>query len=300
MNKVKGGSLTETEKKKAIAESFTPTSIQKAKDDFTKLKRINCSNIKDYSQGIKTGNEFVNFFTKVRRYDTKGNKGISFYDLIEKKGEYRKKPYIRRYLNQYGDTPQSWMRIASLYFGAVSIFKPIIAMNIYCRYKPKSVLDFTMGWGGRLVGACALNIEKYTGIDMNASLRKPYAEMVDNLEDETTTDITLLFQDALTVDYSKIEYDMVLTSPPYYNIETYKGQTSISKDKWDAEFYEPIFTTTYKHLKKGGYYCLNVPEEVFTRVCLKVLGEPTEYLPLFKNKRTTNEKYTEYIYIWKK
>ena len=55
-------------------------------------------------------------------------------------------------------------------------------MNIYCRFNPKSILDMTMGWGGRLWGAYALNIQKYTDIDLNVSLKKPYEEMVDILK----------------------------------------------------------------------------------------------------------------------
>jgi len=299
--KIKGGSITESEKKKITSETLAePITEEKADKDFEKLKKINCNTINEVSQAILTGNKFVDYFTKIRRLDTLGKQGFSFYDVMENQNQWRQKGYITRYLKKYGDTTASWAEIFRLYFGAISIFKPIIAMNVYCKYKPRSVLDFTMGWGGRLVGACALDIERYTGIDLNKSLKKHYDDMVDKLKEQSTTKITLMFKNALTVDYSKIDYDLVLTSPPYYNIETYKGQTKMDKDKWDEEFYEPIFTKTWKHLKKGGHYCLNVPEEVFTRVCLKVLGEPTEYIPLHKNKRTQSETYKEYIYVWRK
>ena len=97
-------------------------------------------------------------------------------------------------------------------------------MELYSRFKPKSVLDFTMGWGGRLVGACALDVPNYIGIDSNKQLKEPYQRMVKLLNKlGTNTKINLMFKDALKVDYSKLDYDCVLTSPPYYNVEVYEG-----------------------------------------------------------------------------
>ena len=54
-------------------------------------------------------------------------------------------------------------------------------MQIYNMYKPQSVLDFTMGWGGRLIGACAYNVPMYIGIDANKNLIEPYKKMIDDL-----------------------------------------------------------------------------------------------------------------------
>jgi hypothetical protein len=46
---------------------------------------------------------------------------------------------------------------------------PIVAMYIYNKFNPESILYMTMGWKGRLVGACVLDIEKYTGIQINSN-----------------------------------------------------------------------------------------------------------------------------------
>ena len=173
-------------------------------------------------------------------------------------------------------------------------------MSVYCRYKPTSVLDMTMGWGGRLVGCAALNIPKYTGIDLNTKLERPYAEMMAALKPHSTTKFDLRFKSALDVNYSKIDYDLVLTSPPYYDIEQYEGQPVMNKDTWDKEFYTPLFERTWKHLKRGGHYCLNIPAEIYERVAKKVLGSADELLPMPKGPRTTEEKYKEYIYVWHK
>ena len=217
---------------------------------------------------------------------------------------------------------KKWYHIFNLYQSSITIFKPVLAMEIYNKFKPHTVLDPTMGWGGRLVGACALNSsssseknpsgypKKYIGIDINKNLEKPYIEMKDKLKElGTKTEIQLMFKDALKVDYSKLKYDMVFTSPPYYNIEIYKGTIRQSKEEWDENFYKPLFEKTYKYLENGGHYILNVPSEVYERVCIPLLGKADILFPLKKIERGTsstktgkevNINYKEYIYIWKK
>jgi hypothetical protein len=54
-----------------------------------------------------------------------------------------------------------WVAIFNMYFGSVNIFPTSGFQNIQI-FKPTSILDFTMGWGGRMVGAMALNVKKYT------------------------------------------------------------------------------------------------------------------------------------------
>ena len=206
--------------------------------------------------------------------------------------------YIKR-IKPYLCETEIWNQVFRMYYGSVSIFKPINAMKIYTQFKPKCVLDFTMGWGGRLVGACALNIEKYIGVDLNPELERPYQLMSEFLRNHSNTEIELYFTDALKIDYSQLEYDMVFTSPPYYNIETYVGTEKRTKEEWETEFYQPIIEKTYQHLSHGGYYCLNVPITIYERVCVKVLGECLIKLPLVKFSRQIT-KYGECIYIWRK
>jgi hypothetical protein len=157
-----------------------------------------------------------------------------------------------------------------------------------------------MGWGGRLVGACALDVPKYIGIDSNKNLERPYSLMKSFLTKHSSTDIDLRFQDALAVDYSTLTYDMVLTSPPYYNIEIYGNQKQQSRDEWDEKFYKPIFKSTFQYLQPGGHYCLNVPKDVYEHIALSMFGKPFAMIPLPKAKRSQSETYKEYIYVWRK
>lgn len=289
--------------KRNIAQKILDIREKDIETDFINLKEIGCEKKKALSQ---IGNDIVNYFTFVERLNTIGNKKLNFYDVWRNKNALAKKKYINNIVSFYKNRktkypePKVWYRISNLYFSAISIFKPQIAMDIYCLYNPTTILDFTMGWGGRLVGACALNIPKYIGIDMNSNLKTPYSKMTDFLKKHSTTEIELYFQDALTVDYSKLNYDLVLTSPPYYNIETYGDNVEKTKEEWDNSFYIPIFEKTFQHLKPGGHYCINIPNEVYENVAIKILGNPLTKIPLPKSKRTSSENYNEFIYVWKK
>jgi DNA modification methylase len=115
------------------------------------------------------------------------------------------------------------------------------------------------------------------------------------------TKIELHFKDALEIDYSKFNYDMVLTSPPYYNLEFYGGEYKpMPKEEWNIQFYEPLLERTYKFLKPGGHYCLNISREIYDSVAKKVLGACKIKIAMKKFKRTTGNQKDEYIYIWKK
>ena len=155
-----------------------------------------------------------------------------------------------------------------------------------------------MGWGGRLVGACVLNVPKYIGIDNNIHLKGPYERMTSFLHGKSSTVIDLYFQDALTINYSSFSYDVVFTSPPYYNLEVYHGSEFQEKEKWNNEFYIPLFKKTYESLTIGGFYCLNVPVELYETICIPLFGVADFIVPL--KMRYRSDKYSECVYVFQK
>ena len=295
----KGGA---SEKDK-IAKKIKNITEEEAIKDYEHLKEID---LKKVTNETRIGNKFVDYFTFRQRLETIGIKGFSYFDFI-KDTEYHKKKYIKNLLDyQKGDDKHvALYRVFKLHAGSIGLFKPLTAMEIYSRFKPTSVLDFSMGWGGRLVGASALDIPNYIGIDTNKTLKEPYQRMVKLLKQlGTKTKIKLMFKDALKVDYSKLNYDLVLTSPPYYNIEIYDGMEVRTEEEWNNEFYIPLFIDTYKHLKKGGYYILNIPKEIYENICINLFGKADLKIPLKKKahpkKKSTDKDYSEFLYVWKK
>lgn len=295
--------------KTQITKMLYPISKKDAIEDYNKLKLLICNNL---SMTSTIGSDFVNFFTAIERLDTKGRRKLTFFDICKNFNEYyNEKYYFRNGINSafkgnffkeknVNKIFRNLKSFYTLYFGNVGIFRPAIAKYIICKYKPNKILDFTMGWGGRIVASCCEEVDTYIGIDMNEKLKPLYKKMVDTLKTLSNTKIKLFFKDALKVDYSKLDYDFVLTSPPYYNLEIYKQNNILSIDEWNQNFYIPIFTQTYKYLKKNGHYCLNVPDYIYEDICIKLFGKCDDKIPIGKPKRLNSDLYNEYIYIWKK
>jgi tRNA1(Val) A37 N6-methylase TrmN6 len=286
---------------KNITES---TAIQ----DFTDLQQIG-QNAGVMSPRCRIGNDIVDYFTFCQRLETKGKYNASFFDFLENIEEYKKKKFIKNMLQYYEDVKNKnktkneyivYKEVYNICISAINIFRPLMAMEVYAKYQPTTVLDFCAGWGGRLVGACALNIKEYIGIEMNKDLEEPYTNLISFMKEEerkVDTKIRMYFEDATKFDFSKIEYDMVLTSPPYYSLEKYpNNEVYKSKKEMNAQFYEPLIKNSYKHLKPGGHFCLNINKEIYDDVCIALLGPATTIMPFKKSKR--QNEYSECIYIW--
>jgi hypothetical protein len=148
----------------------------------------------------------------------------------------------------------------------VSNFRPSIAKYFYENYSNNGdVLDFSSGFGGRLLGAMVSNIKSYTGTDPSTKTFKGLEKMVEELSLDTTPEIILYnkpFED-LDLDLD-LEYDLAFSSPPYFNTEEYSYEDTQSfirynsVESWRDNFLKVIIDKNYKLIKKGGYFIINV------------------------------------------
>lgn len=186
---------------------------------------------------------------------------------------------------------EGWRRMN----GAIIFFKPTTAMYVYKKYNATSVLDPTAGWGGRMLGAWALNLS-YTGIDTNSSLQPAYRDMMTLLNSEK---LKMIWDDALSVDFSKIDYDCVLTSPPYINLEIYPGMTVFeSKDIFYKNFLIPLLDKCRKHIKRGGRVCFNISPKMYSDLTDVFKYEKAkEMVPLLQQKVRGIDKGDK-VYVW--
>jgi hypothetical protein len=303
----KSARITRKEKRAIVNRLLPDTQSDKLQDEYSKLRTMGCARVKKSSGRTTLGNRIVDAFTLIERLHTKGHQGISFYEFWKRRRRYSEKPYVKNMLAFYQsrdiDEIRKYKYIYNLYFSSIAIFRPLMAMEVYCRVKAKRVLDFTMGWGGRLVGACALGLDAYYGFDINRQLKTPYRELIAFLEKESDHKpaIEVQFKNALNVDYGALDYDTVFTSPPYYSLETYRGMKQYKTHaEWHDAFYKPLLEKTYAGLASGGHYCLNVPETIYKEACVPVLGKYKSRIALKKGERNLNGEYKEYIYIWQK
>jgi len=294
------------QQKQEIANQIKDISLFIADDEFTQLQTIDISLCGPRCQ---IGNNVVDYFTFVQRLEVKGKYNASFFDFLANIDEFKKKKFIANMLvyyatvkNKNGQKNETKVlkEVYNICISAINIFRPLVAMEIYQRFKPHTVLDMCSGWGGRLVGAAALNVPRYIGIEINKDLKPGYDAMTAFLLARSTTDIQMLFQSAASINYATLpEYDMVLTSPPYYFLEKY-ANNEFYKDKEDMNerFYKPMIIGSFASLKAGGHYCINVNHELYTKVFVPLLGQAQIVIPLKKSKRQND--YGENIYTWTK
>ena len=180
--------------------------------------------------------------------------------------------------------------------GSIVIFKSSTAKYIYKMFNCKNVLDPTAGWGGRLLGAGSLGI-KYTGIDTNLELKEGYDNMI---KECNIQNCEMIWKSCFDVDYKTINPDLVLTSPPYSNMELYQGMKPwVSDDEFYTKFLIPLLD--------------KLEEETCCPVCINM--SPKMYKTLIKKygRQECNEKIDvrqqlgqqyktksqDYVYVWK-
>jgi len=142
-------------------------------------------------------------------------------------------------------------------------------------FKSKKVLDMSSGWGDRLLGAMASGVDMYIGVDPNPCLHPNYKNMIDTLlkHSPNPKGKFIMFESPFeSLDVSKItehckSFDLVYTSPPYFDYEKYteaKGQSHLShntQDKWFDDFLIPSINKCISLLKNKGYLVLYFTQE---------------------------------------
>lgn len=194
----------------------------------------------------------------------------------------------------------------------ITFFKPTIAKNMYQSVGATSVLDPCAGWGGRMLGAMALGIP-YTGIDTNENLSSSYAELMSE-EYKTTIDTCggftkvytpsekyrMIFKSCLDVDFSEIDYDCVLTSPPYVNLEVYQGMTPWATSKaFYEDFLIPLIDKCRKHIRRNGRVLFNISPKMYKALTETYKYEKcvADYDMLQQKKKGVDKK--DRIYDWR-
>jgi len=122
-----------------------------------------------------------------------------------------------------------------------STFKPKLIKYFIELYNAKKILDISSGWGDRLIGAMASDIDVYDGFDPNPCLHKNYQKMIEFFKPNVVnknavyTIKELPFEEAdLKQDY----YDLVMTSPPYFTMEIYDDNPETNAKQSIVKMYE--------------------------------------------------------------
>lgn len=134
--------------------------------------------------------------------------------------------------------------------------------------KPVEVLDPCHGWGGRFVGALLANVAKYVGVDPSDDAHNGLCrckEIIGRYSDTESNFIKKPFEEC---DFEAESFDVALTSPPYFDVEQYKGEEQAhikygNYELWKEKFYSVLIHKTHEALRNGGYFLLQVGSQTY-------------------------------------
>jgi 16S rRNA G966 N2-methylase RsmD len=220
----------------------------------------------------KTNDEYINSTSRVGMklcehffpnfYDIENNKGKSFSNLWTKNNLEK----ILRWNRNSHSTPYLSELRRGIYFCCgmtkSTMFRPQMSKLLCMKYQPKIVLDPCAGWGGRMLGSVASGAE-YIAFEPNTKTYSSLVKMTKFLGIEDR--VRLICDDALKMDqYSLPNVDMILTSPPYFDLEVYTHEDTQSiknastYDIWNNNFLEPLIHKSLSYLNDDGVSCWNV------------------------------------------
>jgi hypothetical protein len=297
-----------------LARRLRDISKEDAIESYEELKDIAC---KKTSAFARAGIKALDYFFLGHRIKAKTKHGFSFVDAMKNP---ERVAYLNTKVRQIRPNPDAIFRdpdellkhqyaVFQLYYGSINQFRPTEALRVYCTLKPQvGILDFSSGWGGRCLAAMALGIPYY-GFDANTQLESAYKNILKTYDHSAPA--TLTFKPSETADFSKLKYDLVFTSPPYFMIEQYEKMPRYESDQAFLDvFFKPVVNNAWANLIKGGHMALNMPHEMYMAV-RKVLPPVWKRIVLpVSNRHPTNairgrtlgveKERHEYTYVWKK
>ena len=141
---------------------------------------------------------------------------------------------------------------------ARALLKTIMGNNL----SGKKWLDISAGWGDRLIAAMSLDMI-YTGFDPNIELKSGHTEMINMFGNPILHKI--IYEPFEKANIPDGPYDVILTSPPFFNVEEYvggqEGQSIVSFpdfDTWAVWFLFASLSKAWDNLKEGGYLILHL------------------------------------------
>ena len=238
------------------------------------------------------GNKLIQHFQIHEIFKCRYKKKPTFVELFDDKELYDKmvegadnKPGHPQFISSLYNTYKFW--------GCpIAIFKATQSKHVYKLFNATHVFDPTSGWGGRMIGACDI---KYTGFDTNTDLKQGYDKLINLFEKKN--DWTMNYRAATTEDYKNIDYDCVLTSPPYFNTEIYNHfEPYKTEDVYYKDFLIPMINNSLNNIKRNGKVCINVSPEIYEKLITKYKYTPCD--STIELKEAGNKKIKHQIYIW--
>lgn len=245
-------------------QNFSESELKK---DFENLKKTN-SQLQDKAihsindAGLKIFKHYCHHYYTVKS-KTRSDMVTAFNndELLLKVLYNRMGISYKEYFNITGNMIRQGLRNSHVAFAA-SIFKPSLAKLIYDTYAPENatVLDFSMGFGQRMLGAMASQkVKKYIGADP----WKLQIEAASNIKSFFNFNNIELYNIGSELLQIPEMVDFCFSSPPFFDKEYYSSDPSQAYfNKSFIEYLDLWWTPTVKNLyaclRNKGLFILNM------------------------------------------
>jgi len=213
---------------------------------YQKLNLINGKYYDKFIKIITTDDLYDKVNVLTDYFNEQSRMKCSFNNYLEPINYFR--IYNKKILHDVKDkTPHNMREYIYAHIKECNLFKVSTAAFVYDFFKAKHILDFSSGWGDRLLAACALKI-KYFGIDPNIDNHCGYNEIIKLAGDQNMQCVyrsgaeylpSYVIDDRIS---QHGKFDLIFTSPPFFDYEIYSsGLQSISSYTASAEYWLVYF-----------------------------------------------------------
>ena len=224
--------------------------------------------LKDFSTSEDTTNSTTRVGMKLCEhffpnfYNIKNSKGESFSSSWNKENLTK----VLRWDRKSHSTPYLSELKRGIYFctGLTknTMFRPHLAKTIVSNFSGQTVLDPCAGWGGRMLGTVSAG-KKYIAFEPNVETYNNLLNLADFLSIKDKVEIYNVGAEYMN-DFVKQEVDIILTSPPYFNLEIYSAEKTQSEnqhssyEQWRDLWLADVVKKATSHLNDFGVSCWNV------------------------------------------
>ena len=155
--------------------------------------------------------------------------------------------------------------------GTIQNFKPMNARAVWeyiCPVFRGNLLDFSSGYGGRMLGAMTSNLRyHYTGIDPNTRTFQGLEALGQLLNEQNIgSGYAMNCMPSEEFDPEPGFYEAAFSSPPYFNLETYTDEPTQCMNRyttlsaWFDGYVAPTLQMVHKALADDGTYAVNIAD----------------------------------------
>lgn len=281
-----------------IPEKMRREHIEKYKNEYVLIQE-------DWDKNEELNN-VTDYFTEMCRVKCKFAKFDTPYDFWQK----NKSRLLNESMQKFNKLNIKYIRDQIYYKTRLcNNFRISVAITILRLFNAKKWLDISAGWGDRLIAAIAHNVELYCGVDPNECLHPGYSNIINTLVSENKRDNYILIKDGFeTAQLPNTKFDLVFSSPPFFDLEVYSkfDNDSLVKyksvDKWYNEFLLVSVKKAYDYLENGGHMVLYMGEGIGTKYIGDMINEINKIMN-YEGKIYyfyTDKYQPKRFYIWKK